>query len=99
VGPVGQFVAVGCDSVGRIYGGAVALFAGIAVFIVADRHKQTPGAAFISSLGEHRAPTSGWSGTAEDLVHAGAWALVIAGLVLLIVGLIGYAASLRRQSD
>jgi hypothetical protein len=82
---------------GRIYGGAVALFAGIAVFIVAARHRQTASAEFISSFGRtHHA--NRWSGTVEDLVHGGAWALVIAGLVLLIMGMIGYSASLRRQS-
>jgi hypothetical protein len=82
----------------QIYGGAVALFAGIAVFIVAARHRRTPGAEFMSNFSEHRTHPRGWSGTVEDLVHGGGWALVIAGLVLLIMGLIAYSAAVRRPA-
>jgi hypothetical protein len=37
-------------------------------------------------------PASGLSPTAYDLLHIGAWALVIFGALLIIVGLIGYWA-------
>jgi hypothetical protein len=74
----------------RIYGGATMVIAGIAAFIEAHRHVPVragrPEVAHPGLL----SPASGLSPTAYDLLHIGAWALVIFGALTVIVGLIRY---------
>jgi hypothetical protein len=82
----------------RIYGGAVAFLAGVGAFIVDGRHNRNPAVeAFLSSSGTHQ-HAKGLSPTVYDLIHVAAWALVLAGLLLMIAGLIRYSASLRRPA-
>ncbi len=83
----------------RVYGGAALLIAGIAAFIEAHSHRplrECPGGREIC-----RAESSvhvGLSQTAYDLLHIGAWALVIVGALLIVVGLIGYWRTPQRRT-
>jgi hypothetical protein len=45
--------------------------------------------------GTRAALVSGLTPTAYDLIHVGGWALIIAGVLLMIMGLIRYAAAAR----
>jgi uncharacterized membrane protein HdeD (DUF308 family) len=84
----------------RVFGGAALVIAGIAAFIEAHTHR--PVAAFNPTpvvtrelerveVGSGLArPASGLSQTAYGLLRIGAWALVIVGALLIVVGLIGY---------
>jgi len=65
--------------------------AGIAAFIEAHSHR--PG----MTEGIFAHPT-GLSRTAYDLLRIGAWALVIFGALLVVVGLIGYWSAQRRAA-
>jgi hypothetical protein len=84
----------------RIFGGAALIVAGIAAFIEAHAHH--PVAAYTpprnpiyrqqleqaeAGLGSP-APASGLDPTVYDLLRIGAWALVIFGALLVIVGLV-----------
>lgn len=84
----------------RIYGGAVALLAGIVAFIVDDRHSRLnviiEGGGGGGLLGERKHLHGVISGTAYDLIRVGGWALIIGGVVLVCTGLIWYSATLRR---
>jgi hypothetical protein len=85
----------------RTYGGALMVIAGIAALIEAHSHHPVaavppthlrPGVALalerpVVSAGE---PASGLSPTAYDLLHIGAWALVILGGLTVLLGLIRY---------
>jgi hypothetical protein len=87
----------------RVFGGAALIVAGIAAFIEANAYR--PVAAFVlptEPTGAQRAlervegpavatPASGLSHTQYDLLHIGGWALLVFGVLLVIVGLIGYA--------
>ena len=78
----------------RIYGGAVAFLAGVSAFIVDYRNR--PLEAFRPyDHGTHIALVQGLSNTAYDLIHIGGWALIIAGVLLMIMGLIRYSAAAR----
>jgi hypothetical protein len=89
----------------RVFGGAALVIAGIAAFIEAHAHR--PVAAFNPTpvvtrqlerveVGSGLArPASGLSQTPYDLLRIGAWALVIVGALLVIVGLIGYWGAQR----
>ncbi len=78
----------------RVYGGAVAFLAGVSAFIVDARHRRTLGLELIGSLpAPHR--SRGLSNTAYDLIHVGGWVLIVAGVLLMIMGLIRYAATVR----
>jgi hypothetical protein len=79
----------------RVYGGAVLVIAGIAAIIDANRHRPPLAASLVTNFSEHRQLLEGWSGTVEDLVHVAGWALIVAGLLLAIMGLIRYSAALR----
>jgi hypothetical protein len=74
----------------RVFIGAALVIAGIAAFIAADRHKPlvlspSLGTSF-GGVAIHR----GLSPTAYDLLRIGAWALVIIGALLIVMGLIRY---------
>jgi hypothetical protein len=80
----------------RIFGGAALVVAGIAAFI--EAHSHHPERFF--TLRERRqadigvrfhASTRGLSQAAYDLLRIGAWALLIFGVLLVVVGLISYA--------
>jgi hypothetical protein len=76
----------------RIFGGAALVIAGIAGFIVSSSNKPV--------LYRPCEPDCGWSHSAFDIVRIGAWALVIVGALLVLVGLIAYArGSAARQRD
>jgi hypothetical protein len=93
----------------RVFGGAALIVAGIAAFIEAHSHRPVAGRAAPTTEGalafEAREARQGielgfighhgLSNTAYDLLRIGAWALVIFGAVLLLVGLIAYA---RREA-
>jgi hypothetical protein len=72
-----------------VFGGAVLVSAGIAEFIEAHSHRPV-GLVVEVSEGRVRYPAPGLSHTAYDLLRISAWALVIYGGLLVIVGLIGY---------
>jgi hypothetical protein len=72
-----------------VFGGAALVIAGIAAFIEAHSHRTRP-----ASFGEG---TEGLSQTAYDLLRIGAWALVIIGGLLIVVGLIGYWSEQRAR--
>ena len=70
--------------------GVTLVIAGIAAFIAAERHKSlvlspSLGTSF-GGVAIHR----GLSPTAYDLLRIGAWALVIVGGLLVVMGLIRY---------
>ena len=76
----------------RIYVGAVALLAGIGAFILDYRDR--PLEAFRPyDHGTHIALVQGLSHTAYDLIHVGGWALIVAGVLLTIMGLIRYSVA------
>ena len=80
----------------RVYGGAVALVAGIAALIEAGSHHRSSnlgGGSGFEGFGPH--PATGLSGTAYDLIRIGGWALIILGALTVIVGLIGYSGKQR----
>lgn len=78
----------------RIYGGAAAFLVGISAFIVDYRNRPLP--AFQAfDQGTHIALVRGLSPTAYDLIHVGGWALIIAGVLLMVMGLIRYSAAVR----
>jgi hypothetical protein len=86
----------------RVFGGAALVVAGIAAFIEAHGHKPLvapPERVYQNSEGVHEVsvavPATGLSHTAYDLLRIGAWALVIFGALLVIVGLIGYWGAQR----
>jgi hypothetical protein len=74
----------------RIYGGAILIIAGIAAFIEAHRHAPVPAGRPAGGQAGLITPASGLSPTNYDLLHIGAWALVIFGAVTVILGLIRY---------
>jgi hypothetical protein len=74
----------------RVYGGAVAVIAGIAAFIEAHVHKPFAGVNFGLLDSRYDQPPSGLSQTAYDLLRIGGWALVIVGALTIVLGLIRY---------
>lgn len=85
----------------RIFIGAALIVAGIAAFIEAHSHRPgsesfCPGHEVECRLGTSITVHVGLSQTAYDLLRIGAWALLIVGGLLVIVGLIGYWARVRR---
>jgi hypothetical protein len=96
----------------RVYGGALAVTAGVAAFI--EAHSNQPVAAYappplsaMQRLQLERAgvsvgggsPASGLSPTAYDLLRIGAWALVILGALTVILGLIRYWTAARAATN
>jgi hypothetical protein len=86
----------------RAFGGATPVIAGIAAFTEASRHRppvHSPPRVYADAEGivevDVAVPKSGLSQTAYDLLRIGAWALVIVGGLLVIVGLVGYWAAQR----
>jgi uncharacterized membrane protein YphA (DoxX/SURF4 family) len=82
----------------RIFFGAALVVAGIAAFIEAHSHRPT----HTCSEGREECfhlVSSGLSQTPYDLLRIGAWALLILGGLLVIVGLIRYWAVQRTQPD
>jgi hypothetical protein len=83
----------------RIFVGAALVVAGIAAFIEAHSHRplrECPGGREICNAGS--SVHVGLSQTPYDVLRIGAWALVIVGALLVIVGLIGYWARVRRPA-
>jgi hypothetical protein len=82
----------------QMLAGAVVVVAGIAAFIEAGSHHPEAHHPLPSDFGGPNvlgrltltSPATGWSQTAYDLVRIGAWALVIFGALLVIIGLIRY---------
>jgi hypothetical protein len=79
----------------RAYAGAVMVIAGIAAFIEAHSHR--PITHYVCPNGSEECKAAnlfahhhGLSQTAYDLLRLGAWALVIVGALLIVVGFIGY---------
>ena len=90
----------------RAFSGAVLIIAGIVGFIEAHSHRPVEGTRFggdaiqrlqLERAGVHvfNTPASGLSPTNYDLLRIGAWALVIVGALLVVVGLIAYARAER----
>jgi hypothetical protein len=91
----------------RVYGGAIAVIAGIAAFI--EAHSNHPVAAYTPAprsalqareelagiIARGATPASGLSPTAYDLLRIGAWALVILGALTVVLGLIRYWTSAK----
>jgi hypothetical protein len=78
----------------RIYCGAVAFLAGVSAFIVDYRNR--PLDAFRPyDHGTRVALVEGLSNTAYDVIHVGGWALIIAGFLLMVMGLIRYSIAAR----
>jgi len=79
----------------RVFGGAALVVGGIAAFIEAQSHRPRivtePGRA----RGAYVEYATGLSHTGYDLLRIGAWALVIVGGLLVVVGLIGYWGTQR----
>jgi hypothetical protein len=75
----------------QVLGGAVLVIAGIAAFIEAHSHRPMDvtgeGSAEAEAL-HQPIPKMGLSETAYDLLRIGAWALVIVGGLLVVMGLI-----------
>jgi hypothetical protein len=85
----------------RVFGGAVLVIGGIAAFIEAHSHR--PITHYVCPNGSEECKDAklfahhhGLSQTAYDLLGIGAWALIIIGAVLVIVGLIGHRALVKR---
>jgi len=75
----------------RVYGGAVAVVAGIGALVAAYSHgpEVSPtvpadfkGPNVLGVLVLH-GPTSSWSRTTYDLVRAGGWALIVLGAIMV----------------
>jgi len=82
----------------RIYAGAVSFLAGVSAFVVDARHRRSPGVeAFGNTIGVHT-HEQGLSGTAYDLIHVAGWVLIVAGVLLIIMGLIRYSVAARALS-
>jgi hypothetical protein len=82
----------------RVFGGAALAVTG---FIEAHSHRPISESVCPGGRGECRFDTSielhhGLTQTAYDLLRIGAWALVIFGGLLIVVGLIGYWSGQRR---
>lgn len=82
----------------RVYGGAVAVIAGIAAFIEAHSHRPMPAVGVpggilqkseLAEQGVHAEAASGLSATAYDALRIGGWALLILGALTVVLGLIG----------
>ena len=91
------------SSMGRVFGGAALVIAGIVAFIEAPSNRPAvtpPPYVYKDVQGIHEVdvavPISGSSQTAYDLLRIGAWALVIIGVLLIVVGLIGYWGAQRE---
>lgn len=84
----------------RVYGGAIAVIAGIAAFTEASTHRPilacVPNCERVNNF--HDAGVEAWSATTYDLVHIAAWALVILGALTLVLGLIRYWRSASRPT-
>jgi hypothetical protein len=87
----------------RVFGGAALTVGGIVALIVAHAHrppayldiaKSFGGAHVLGKLNLYSA-ASGWSRTAYDLVHITGVVLVVAGALLMIVGLVALARRAR----
>jgi hypothetical protein len=80
----------------RIFTGAVLVVAGIAAFIEAHSHRPGMGQIFREIpnegfRGQVAVPVhTGLSQTPYDLLRIGAWALVIFGALLIVIGFIRY---------
>jgi hypothetical protein len=96
----------------HVYGGALAVTAGIAAFIEAHSHRPMPATGPLTTdpleiqqlanqgiaVGSGT-PASGLSPTAYDLLHIGAWALVILGALTVILGLIRYWTAAKAATS
>jgi hypothetical protein len=75
----------------QVLGGAVLVIAGIAAFIEASSHEPIPATALgVRCAGEACHSAHGLSQTAYDILRIGAWALVIVGALVVIMGLIRF---------
>jgi membrane-bound ClpP family serine protease len=79
-------------SLWRLYVGAVLMLGGLSGFIVDFRNKPRP---VLEVSGTHAALVSGLTPTAYDLIHVAGWSLIIAGVLLMIMGLIRYSVAAR----
>jgi hypothetical protein len=85
----------------RAFLGAALVVAGIAGFIEAGSH--APGVECLREVtepGDHtclQSQATGMTRTAYDLLRIGAWALVIFGALLIVVGLIAYRAEQAQR--
>jgi hypothetical protein len=76
----------------RIYGGAALFLAGVSAFIADFRNRPE---SVLRVHGVHAELLAGLTPTAYDLIHVAGWALIIAGVLLMIMGLIRYSAAAR----
>jgi uncharacterized membrane protein HdeD (DUF308 family) len=79
----------------RVFGGAALVIAGVATFIEAHSHRteygyNLPNGSRIPRGAPEELLEGRLSQTPYDLLRIGAWALVIVGALLIVVGLIGY---------
>ena len=87
----------------RVFGGGVLVIAGIAAFIEAHSHRPITQYACPNGSEECKAAKlfahhHGLSQTAYDLLRIGAWALVIVGVLLIVIGLLGYWGAQRERA-
>jgi hypothetical protein len=80
----------------KIFGGGILVVGGIAAFVEAHRHIPVPARQPEVGL---VTPASGLSNTAYDLLRIGGWALVVFGILLAVLGLIGYGARYAAASQ
>jgi hypothetical protein len=76
----------------RLYAGAVLFLAGVSAFIADFRNRPE---SVLRVHGIHAELLTGLTPTAYDLIHVAGWALIVAGLLLMIMGLIRYSVAAR----
>ncbi len=81
----------------RVFGGAALVIAGISAFIETHAHRPMHSGLPIRLLSGESAPPE-LSTTAYELLRIGAWALVIIGALLIIMGLMSYWADQRVRA-
>ena len=76
----------------RLFGGAALFLAGVGAFIADFRNRPE---SVLRIHGPHAELLTGLTPTAYDLIHVVGWALITAGVLLMIMGLIRYSAAAR----
>ena len=82
----------------QVFGGASLIVVAFALGALDQRNKPVDAIYRYNEGGKdwESIPASGLSHTAYDVLRVGAWALIVFGVLLIIVGLMQYRAQLRR---